>query len=102
MRDQLVELDEVGMAERGHRPELALDPQGRVGVDHAPELDRDVHVEPQVAAEIDHAHSAATQLAHDLIAVADEPPRSTLVHDAVTVSSCRVRRNRPGDRAPRA
>jgi hypothetical protein len=86
VRDELVQLDEVRVAERGNGAKLPLEPQGGVGVSDAAELDRDVHVEPQVAAEIDHAHPTATELAHDVIPVPDEPPRSTLVHVAGTVS----------------
>ena len=74
MRDQLVELDEVRVAQRRDRAELALEPQRRVVVRDAAELDRDVHVAAQIAAEIDHAHAAAAELADDVVAVADEPP----------------------------
>jgi hypothetical protein len=92
--DELVELDEVGMAERRDRSKLALQPQRRVGVRDAAELDRDVHVAAQVAAEVDHAHAAAAELANDMIAVADVLPESTLgrnhaaprYHDAAAAS----------------
>jgi tRNA (guanosine-2'-O-)-methyltransferase len=44
----------------------------------AAELDRDVHVEPQIAAEVHHAHAAAAELADDVVSLADETPLSTL------------------------
>ena len=72
--DELVELDEVRVAQRRDRAELALKPQrGRVMRDAA-KLDRDVHVAPQIAAEVDDAHAAASDLADDVVAVANEPP----------------------------
>src|SRR2546423_8403648 len=48
----------------------------------AAELDRDVHVPPQIAPEIDHAHAAAPELADEVITVPDELPGSTLDHRA--------------------
>lgn len=74
MGDQLVELDQVRVAQRRDRAELALEPQRGVAMDDAAQLDRDVHLAPQIAAEIDDAHAATPQLADDLVAIADEPP----------------------------
>jgi tRNA (guanosine-2'-O-)-methyltransferase len=38
----------------------------------AAELDRDVHVAAQIAAEIDHAHAAAAELAHEMVPIPHE------------------------------
>ena len=75
MCDELVELDQVGMAQRRDRAELAFEPQlGLVVVDRA-DLDRDVHVAAQIAPEIDDAHAATTELTHDVVAIADVSSR---------------------------
>jgi hypothetical protein len=87
--DQLVQLDEVGVPQRGDRAELALEPERGVVVRDAAELDRDVHVAAQIAAEIDHTHPSASELADDVIAVANEPSESTLEHVARTLSCAR-------------
>ncbi len=41
----------------------------------AAKLDRDVHVAAQIAAEVDHTHAATPDLADDVVAVSDEPPK---------------------------
>ena len=101
MRDELVQLDEVRVSQRRDGAKLALEPQRRVAVGHAAELDRDVHVEPQIAAEIDHTHASAAELAHDLIAVPDDLPRPTLDHGPARYRVRRVRCNPARDRAIR-
>src|ERR1700704_879549 len=48
----------------------------------AAELDRHVHVAPQIPAEIDDTHAAAPQLADDMVTVPDKLSGSTFDHAA--------------------
>src|SRR5450432_3978653 len=73
VRDELVELDEVRMAQRRDRAKLALEPQRGVVMHDAAELDRDIHIATQIAPEVDHAHAAAAELADDVVTIAYEP-----------------------------
>ena len=72
MGDELVQLDEVRVSKRRDRAELALEPELRFVVRDAANLDRDVHLAPEIAPQIDNAHAAPTELAHDLVAITDE------------------------------
>jgi tRNA (guanosine-2'-O-)-methyltransferase len=80
MGDQLVELDEVRVAQRRDRAELALEPDRGVALGHAAKFQRDLHVEAQIVTEVHHAHAAAAELADQQIAVPDDMAGCTFVH----------------------
>src|SRR5690242_15297784 len=67
----------------------------------AAELDRDVHLAPQIAAEKDDAHAATSQLADEVVSVPYKATGSTLDHRA-TVTSPYFGRDRSAHRAPRS
>src|SRR6185436_11304683 len=66
----VVDGEDVGMIERGHRPRLALEAReaigGGVGL-RGKDLDRDLAPEPRVVGAIDLAHAAPADRAEDLV-----------------------------------
>src|SRR5581483_10454717 len=74
--EQLVEVDEVGVAQLGERAELALQPVDGVGVDGGEGLERDVVAELFVPRAPHDAHAALTEPAAKLEALEAEWKRS--------------------------